>query len=209
MTGEKLYVRTDVNGAMRVGSSRVSLDSVVVGFLQGDAPETIQRNYPTLNLEDVYGAITYYLANRQEVDAYLRRQEDLWERAVAEQDRNPSPAMRRLRALKSIPEFEAAMDPLLTGEAREEAIGRLLAEVPNRMADGSLTPEQAAALEEWNRIRNRFRRDEQVESLETHLRAQLASGNISAEAKAAINTAIDAIRRSGDPRVGSAAEVSG
>ena len=208
MTGEKSYVRTEANGALRVGSSRVSLDSVVIGFLQGEAPETIQRNFPSLSLEEVYGAIAYYLANRREVDAHLRRQEELWARAVAEQDRNPPPALRRLRALNSIPEFRAAaLDPLLTGEAREAAIQQLLSSVPTRVADGTLTPEQAAALKEWQQIRHKFRRDEQIESLQSHLRAQMTAGNVSDETKAAINTAIDAIRR--DARGAPTAEVSG
>ena len=119
MIAEKPYVRIDENGAMRVGSSRVSLDSVVIGFLQGEAPETIQRSFPTLTLEEVYGTITYFLANRQDVEAYLRRQQEIWDRASAEQERNPSPAMRRLRTLRSIPEVRAATsDPLLTASYR-------------------------------------------------------------------------------------------
>jgi len=37
-----------------VRGSRVSLDSLVYGFLQGESPETIRENFPTLSLEQVY-----------------------------------------------------------------------------------------------------------------------------------------------------------
>ena len=208
MTGEKSYVRIDDHGGMRVGTSRVSLDSVVIAFQQGEAPETIQRNFPSLTLEEVYGAIAYYLAHRDEVDAHLRRQEELWDQAEAGQDRNPPPVIRRLRALRSIPGFEAVSSPLFSGAAREAAIERLLSDVPARLADGRLTPEQAAALEEWRQIRLKRQRDEQLESLQAHMRAQIASGNISDEAREAIRAASDALQRSAGARGSRAAEAA-
>jgi len=70
----KDYV-TQVNGAYRVNGTRVSLDSVVYAFLNGQSPESIVDSFPTLTLEQVYGAITYYLAHQAEVDEYLRQGE--------------------------------------------------------------------------------------------------------------------------------------
>jgi uncharacterized protein (DUF433 family) len=58
-------------GAYRVGGTRVSLDSLVYLFRQGASPESIQRSFPALTLEDVYGAVAFYLANQQVVDEYL------------------------------------------------------------------------------------------------------------------------------------------
>jgi uncharacterized protein (DUF433 family) len=58
-------------GSYRVAGSRVSLDSVVYDFLSGLSPESILENYDTLTLEQIYGAIAYYLAHRDEVDAHL------------------------------------------------------------------------------------------------------------------------------------------
>src|SRR6266511_2111093 len=56
-----------------VANSRVSLDSVIYAFLDGLSPEAITREcFPTLRLEQVYGVITFYLANRAEIDAYLQ-----------------------------------------------------------------------------------------------------------------------------------------
>jgi uncharacterized protein (DUF433 family) len=55
-----------------VAGSRISLDSVVFAFLEGLSPETIAIEcFPVLTLEQVYGAITYYLAHQAEVDDYL------------------------------------------------------------------------------------------------------------------------------------------
>lgn len=59
------------DGAYRIADTRVSLDSVVYAFRRGASPESIQRSYPSLTLEQIYGAIAYYLANQQEVNRYL------------------------------------------------------------------------------------------------------------------------------------------
>ena len=96
----KLYVDLDEHGVMRVGNTRVMLDSVVASFEQGHTAETIRAQYPVLALEEVYGAIAYYLANRQEVTAYLQRQQALYDRLREESNRQPSDVMQRLRAAK-------------------------------------------------------------------------------------------------------------
>ena len=70
---EKAYVEHR-EGGYWVAGGRVSLDSVVLAFLQGLSPETIASEcLPTLTLEQIYGTIAYYLANRPEVDAYLKQ----------------------------------------------------------------------------------------------------------------------------------------
>ncbi len=96
----KLYVHLDENGVMRVGNTQVMLDSVVASFDQGHSAETIRAQYPALSLEEVFGAIAYYLANRQEVQEYLQRQEALYDRLRAESKQQPSEVMQRLRAVK-------------------------------------------------------------------------------------------------------------
>ena len=58
-----------------VAGMRVSLDSIVYAFLEGQTAESIAKSFPVLTLEQVYGAITFYLANRSDIDAYLRREE--------------------------------------------------------------------------------------------------------------------------------------
>src|SRR5580693_7878104 len=59
------------NGGFYVASTRVSLDSIVYSFKAGDSPETIRQNFSSLSLEQVYGAIAFYLAQKQEVDANI------------------------------------------------------------------------------------------------------------------------------------------
>ena len=62
-------------GGYYIGDSRVSLDSVVYAFKRGASPESIQRSFPLLTLEEVYGAITFYLSHQHEVDSYLKEGE--------------------------------------------------------------------------------------------------------------------------------------
>jgi hypothetical protein len=58
-----------------IAQTRISLDSVVYSFLNGESPESIAQNFPFLSLEQVYGAIAFYLANRELVDDYLEEGE--------------------------------------------------------------------------------------------------------------------------------------
>jgi uncharacterized protein (DUF433 family) len=95
------YVRPDEHGVLRVGRSRVMLDSVVAAFEAGHSPETIREQYPALSLEEVYGALTYYLAHAPEVEAYLRRQDAVWAGERARAAAAPPPVVARLRALRS------------------------------------------------------------------------------------------------------------
>jgi uncharacterized protein (DUF433 family) len=67
------------DGGYWITRSRVSLDSIVYAFLRGGSPESIAHSFPVITLEDVYGAIAFYLAHQSEVDAYLRRGESEFE----------------------------------------------------------------------------------------------------------------------------------
>ena len=96
----KQYVRTDEHGVMRVGQTRVMLDGVVAAFDQRHSAATIREQYPSLSLEDVYGAIAYYLGNRALVEEYLTRQDAEWAKWKAKIDANPNPVMQRLRAMR-------------------------------------------------------------------------------------------------------------
>jgi len=65
------YVDRNQHGTLTVTGSRVSLGSVIHAFWEGETPETICQAYPSLSLEQVYGAIAYDLANRDGVDGEL------------------------------------------------------------------------------------------------------------------------------------------
>lgn len=103
MIESQTYVAEDSEGVLRVGSLGVSLDSVAIAFRQGQSAETIQQLYPVLSLEEVYGAVAFYLANRDEVDQYLERQDQLWDQLRQSAGQNPSPVVQRLRALSKTP----------------------------------------------------------------------------------------------------------
>jgi uncharacterized protein (DUF433 family) len=100
MSDSSEIIRTDQFGVMRIADTRISLDSVVIAFLQGHSPATIQQEYPSLTQEQVNGAIEYYRAHRNDVEDYLRRQDEVWRRLRAESEQNPSPVVDRLRALR-------------------------------------------------------------------------------------------------------------
>ena len=67
------------DGGYWVAGTRVSLDSVVVAFTEGQTAETIAQAFPVLSLEQTYGSIAFYLANRSAVDAYLAESRDDYE----------------------------------------------------------------------------------------------------------------------------------
>ena len=58
----------------QVAGTRISLDSIVYSFQRGLSPESIVQSFPLLTLEQVYGAIAFYLANHSEIDAYTNSQ---------------------------------------------------------------------------------------------------------------------------------------
>ena len=71
------------DGGYWITGTRISLDSVIYAYQGGAAPESIQRSYPLLTLEEVYGSIAFYLGNQQELDAYLEHSEAAGARAAA------------------------------------------------------------------------------------------------------------------------------
>ena len=89
------YVERRNDGYGIIGS-RVSLESLIMPFLDGAAPETLVDEFPTLSLEQVYGAITFYLAHRAEIDRYLKEAEAVWEEARKSQPPLPTALRERL-----------------------------------------------------------------------------------------------------------------
>jgi uncharacterized protein (DUF433 family) len=96
---EKSYIEQR-EGVYRVGGTRVSLDSIVYAFLEGHTAESIQQSFPSLTLEQVYGAITYYLAHREDIDAYLQVQEAAFETLKETLRRNHPHMVQRLAEIK-------------------------------------------------------------------------------------------------------------
>ena len=68
-------LEADADGVVRVGGTRVTLDTIVAAFREGATAEEVVYQYPSLDLADVYSVIGYYLQRRSEVEAYLRRRQ--------------------------------------------------------------------------------------------------------------------------------------
>jgi uncharacterized protein (DUF433 family) len=68
-------LRTDAGGTIRVGGTRVRLDTVVTAYKQGRTAEEIQDSYDALTLEQIQATISYYLEHREAVEAYLAERE--------------------------------------------------------------------------------------------------------------------------------------
>jgi uncharacterized protein (DUF433 family) len=63
-------LHADEQGVVRIGGSRITLDVIVADYRAGRSAEEIALAYPALSLAEVYAAIAYYLAHRDEVDRY-------------------------------------------------------------------------------------------------------------------------------------------
>lgn len=100
LTAQPPPLRLDKHGTIRVGNSRVTLDTVLGAYHDGSTPEAIVEKYPAISVENVYSVIAYYLWNRTEVEKYLlerRREAAVLQEEV--ETRFPSTALReRLRA---------------------------------------------------------------------------------------------------------------
>jgi len=94
------------DGNFYVAGTRISLDTIVHAFRRGESPETICQNFELLRLEEVYGAIAYYLANRAEIDSYLIRQSDKW--AAGRRNAEPLSDDLRKRLMQARDELHTA-----------------------------------------------------------------------------------------------------
>ena len=95
MINDPVPITQDDSGMIRINGTRVTLQTLVYAFRQGDSPEQIVESYPVLRLADVYTVIAYYLNRRDEVDAYVHEQEKLADAIRQENElRFPSDGLR-------------------------------------------------------------------------------------------------------------------
>ena len=76
-TADPIPFTTSQDGVIRVGGTRVTLDTIVYAFRDGASAEEVLLRYPALKLADIYAAITYYLRHPKAVDTYLVERETL------------------------------------------------------------------------------------------------------------------------------------
>jgi uncharacterized protein (DUF433 family) len=100
VVADPLPFAMDPDGVVRVGGTRVTLDTLVAAYREGATPETIADQYPALRLADVYTALGYYIGHQEEVNAYLssRRQQAAQVRQENETRFSPLGVRERLLA---------------------------------------------------------------------------------------------------------------
>jgi uncharacterized protein (DUF433 family) len=105
-------LRVDAHGTIRIGRTRVTLETVVGTFEQGRTPEEICEDFDTLRVADIYAVIAYYLSNREAVDAYIRRQGEAGEaiRRKIGASRNPVGQRERVPVLQGAADADAATE---------------------------------------------------------------------------------------------------
>lgn len=98
-------LRTDGHGVVRVGKTRVRLESVLNAYKSGCSAEDILRQFPSLQLADIHAVIAYYLWYRDEVEQYLEERRRIEEQALREiEERFPTTGVReRLLARRNSP----------------------------------------------------------------------------------------------------------
>ncbi len=95
-TNEYVEIR---NGSYYVAGTRIGLDVVVYDFRAGRSAEAIFEAYPSIgSLARVYGAITFVLEHPQEIEAYLKDQDRLYEEFKAQHPLKPDMIERFERA---------------------------------------------------------------------------------------------------------------
>lgn len=70
---ETVRLKADADGVIRVGGTRVTLDTIVAAFREGATAEEIAQQYPSVSLADVYAVIGYYLRRTEDIEAYLEQ----------------------------------------------------------------------------------------------------------------------------------------
>lgn len=75
INAEPVPLAVNADGVVRVGGTRVTLDTVLHAFKQGATAEEIVQRYPSLRLGDVYASIAFYLNHQEDVEAYLRQRQ--------------------------------------------------------------------------------------------------------------------------------------
>lgn len=87
---------------IRLKGTRIGIETILYDFIhRSQSPEAIAQSYPSLNLEQVYATITYYLHNKEAVSKYLTEWIEHGRRMREQQAQNPTPVMRRLQRIKA------------------------------------------------------------------------------------------------------------
>jgi uncharacterized protein (DUF433 family) len=88
-------LRTDKEGVIRIGATRVTLTTLIAARKQGYTPEQLHSSFPTVPLADIYAVIAYYMAHTEAVDEYVRQEAEEGERIRREWEAEHPPTLTR------------------------------------------------------------------------------------------------------------------
>ncbi|HVK13185.1 MAG TPA: DUF433 domain-containing protein, partial [Gemmataceae bacterium] len=70
-------LQADDSGELRVGGTRVTLDTLIHAYHEGASAKQIALRYDSLTLADIHAVLAYYLRHRAELDGYLARRRQI------------------------------------------------------------------------------------------------------------------------------------
>jgi len=90
---------------IRVKGTRVGIESILYEYIfRARTPEEIVKHFYTINLEQVYATILYYLHNKEQVSKYIADWLEWGHQQRKAQELNPHPAAARLQKLRDAKE---------------------------------------------------------------------------------------------------------
>src|SRR5579863_6604053 len=96
------YFNFFADNDIRIKGTRVGIETVLFDFIHRlQTPEEIANTYPTLELEQVYATILYYLHNKEAISKYIADWMEWGREMRRQQAANPSPEILRLRKIKA------------------------------------------------------------------------------------------------------------
>ena len=101
------FLTRDDDGHVHVTGHRIALQHLVYFYNQGQSPEMLLCQFPTLSLAVIHKVIAFYLENREAVDRYISEDDAEVARQRAAARKGPSLAELRGR-LESIRRAEAS-----------------------------------------------------------------------------------------------------
>ena len=84
---------------IRIKNTRIGIEIILAEYLNGKIPEEIALHYPSLSVEQIYAAITYYWHSQKKMDNYIDDWKKQGEKVWLEQKINPPEVVKRLRAI--------------------------------------------------------------------------------------------------------------
>lgn len=92
-------IQIDQHGVARIGTTRVTLETVMHHYGNGASPEEIALRFSSLRLSDIYTVIAFCLEHEAEVKAYTEEAQEESDRVLEQVLRNTDHAKIRERLL--------------------------------------------------------------------------------------------------------------